>query len=267
MIPSQFDYLRAGSVEQALGLLTEHGDEAKLLAGGHSLLPLMKLRLAQPAVLVDIRRLPELTALTESGGVLRIGAGVRYRDLEHSDLVRRTAPLLATAAATIGDPQVRARGTVGGSLAHADPAADLPAVMLALDATVVVRGPGGTREIAIKDFFVDLWQTALEPDEIVTEVRVPSTEGRPHAYVKFRQRSQDWAIVGVGVVGGADPRVALVNMAMTPVRATGVEVALADGASAAEAAAQAAEGTSPVSDLNADADYRRHLSRALEAAR
>ncbi|MGE5136597.1 MAG: FAD binding domain-containing protein [Gemmatimonadota bacterium] len=271
MIPNQFDYLRAQSVDEALSLLASHGGEAKLLAGGMSLLPLMKLRLASPAAVIDVRGLPELTGLTEADGVLRIGAGVRHRDLERSELVRRAAPLLATAAATIGDAQVRARGTIGGSLAHADPAADLPAVMLALEATLILRGPGGTREVAAGDFFLDLWETALAPGELVTEVRVPSTEGRPHGFIKFRQRSQDWAIVGAAVVGGGEPRVALVNMGMTPLRAGAVEAALAAGAPPAEAAAHADEGTSPVSDLHADAGYRRHLSRvlvrrALEAA-
>lgn len=263
MIPGRFDYLRARSVDEALHLLASHDEDAKLLAGGHSLLPLMKLRLARPSALIDIRGLPELTGLVESDGVLRIGAGVRHRDLEHSELVRRVAPLLATAAATVGDRQVRSRGTIGGSIVHADPAADLPAVMLTLDATIIARGATGEREIASADFFVDFWQTALRPDEVVTEIRVPVTGGLPHNYVKFRRRSQDWAVVGVAVVGGDTPRVTLVNMAQTPVRARGVEAALAVGASPAEAASHADEGTAPTSDLHADPEYRRHLSRVL----
>lgn len=263
MIPSQFDYLRAGSVAEALDLLAEHGDDAKLLAGGHSLLPLMKLRLAQPSVLIDIRALPELTHLELDGSVLRIGAGLRHRDIEKSPLVRRVAPLLAEAASTIGDPQVRSRGTIGGSIAHADPAADLPAVLVALDATVIVRGPQGDRAVAIDSFFVDFWETAITADEVLVEIRIPSAEGRAWNFQKFRQRSQEWAIVGVAALGGPQPRIALVNMGMTPLRARGVEQAMAEGAGAEAAAARADEGTTPSSDLRADADYRRHLSRVL----
>jgi carbon-monoxide dehydrogenase medium subunit len=214
-------------------------------------------------VLIDIRALPELTRLDAVDGVLHIGAGVRHRDLELSPLVAQLAPLLAKAASTVGDPQVRSRGTIGGSIAHADPAADLPAVLLALDATIVVRGLEGEREIPVLDFFVDFWETALTPHEIVTEIRVPSAEGRPWNFQKFRQRSQEWAIVGIAALGGDASSIALVNMGATPLRAAEVEAALAGGASPADAAELADAGTSPSFDLRADAEYRRHLSKVL----
>ena len=179
MIPAEFDFLGATSVEHAIQLLTDHGDEAKLLAGGQSLLPLMKLRLARPVVVIDIRTLPELQGVRDDGGVLRIGSATRHRQLESDPTIARMAPLLAKAAVTIGDPQVRSRGTIGGSIVHADPAADLPATLLALDATVTVRGPNGHRDIHVSDFFVDFWQTALRPDEVLTEIAIPTCEGRP----------------------------------------------------------------------------------------
>lgn len=263
MIPAEFDYLRAASVEHAIQLLTDNGDEAKLLSGGQSLLPLMKLRLARPVVVIDIRTLPELQGVSVDGEVLRIGAATRHRRLQSDPLIARTAPLLAKAAVTIGDPQVRSRGTIGGSLVHADPAADLPATLLALDATLTVRGPNGERHIHVSDFFVDFWQTALQVDEVLIEIAVPTFEGRPASFQKFSQRAQDWAIVGVAAVGGDVPQIALVNMGLVPLRATGVERALADGADLDEAARLADEGTSPTSDLRADSAYRRHLSRVL----
>lgn len=263
MIPGEFDYLRAMSVDHAIGLLSQHGEEAKLLCGGHSLLPLLKLRMARPSVVIDIRQLAELRGVRAEGGVLRLGAATPHRVLERDPLVARMAPLLAMAAATIGDPQVRSRGTIGGSIAHADPAADLPAVLLALDATVTARGPGGERQIPVREFFAGIWQSALEADEVIVEISVPSAEGRPVSFQKFRQRSQDWAIVGVAAVGGDAPAVALVNMGHTPVRAAAVERALSAGATAAEAARFADDGSEPPSDLRADAAYRRHLARTL----
>jgi aerobic carbon-monoxide dehydrogenase medium subunit len=266
MIPAGFDYLRADSLAHAAALKEEHGDAATFLAGGHSLIPLMKFRLAAPEVLIDIGAVHELRTLEQSGGVLRLGAGLRYRDVEFSSLVREQVPLLAAAVATVGDRQVRARGTVGGAVMHGDPAADVPAVLLALDATLVLRGPGGEREVAASDFFLDFWETAAEPDEILLEVRVPVQPGRAWSYQKFRQRSLDWAVVGVAVQQTAEGHaVALVNMGPVPLRAHATEHALADGARADQAATRATEGTSPPSDLRADAAYRSHLAQVLTA--
>jgi carbon-monoxide dehydrogenase medium subunit len=275
VIPAPFDYQRASSVDEAVGLLTTHGDEAKLLAGGHSLLPLMKLRLAAPTVLVDIGRIGDLSYVEDnSAGVVRIGALTRHHDLSTSDVLRSQVPLLAHVAGQIGDPQVRHRGTIGGSVAHGDPASDLPAALLALRATMVVRGPGGEREIAADDFFTGFLETALAPDEVLTEIRVPAVPGVGWAFEKFNRRAQDWAIVGVTAVlgnGSAGPGVGLVNMGSLPLRAAGVEDALRSGSSAADAAARADEGTEPPDDLNASPEYRRHLAqvlvrRALETA-
>lgn len=265
MIPADFDYVRADSLGHATALKADHGEDAKFLAGGHSLIPLMKFRLAAPSALIDISRLAELRHLQQDDGVLRLGAGLRYRDLEFSPLVHEQLPLLAAVVATVGDRQVRARGTIGGSVVHGDPAADVPAVLLALDATLVLRGPGGDREVVAQDFFVDFWETAVQPDEILVEIRVPALPQRPWGFVKFRQRSQDWATVGVAVQERNDrrPAVALVNMGPTPLRARAVEEALAGGSSVEEAAAQASEGASPPSDLRADAEYRLHLARVL----
>ena len=261
MIPAPFTYKRAFSVDEALDLAAQDGDEAKFLAGGHSLLPLMKLRLAVPEVLIDIGRLRELSYVREEDGHIAVGALTNYDELSRSGLLARELPLLAHASGLVGDPQVRHRGTIGGSLVHADPAADLPAVALALDATLVARGPSGGREIAASDFFQSLFETVLEPGELLTEIRIPKPETpRRWAFQKFTKRGIDWAIVGVAVQGGS---VALVNMDQTPVRAAAVERALADGAGLRDAAAHAAEGTSPSADINGDRRYREHLARVL----
>ena len=273
MIPAAFDYVRAENVDAAIAALGEHGDDAKLLAGGHSLLPLMKLRLAFPSVLIDVGPIKELDFVREDGADLVIGALTTHGELARNDMVRNEAPLLARAAALIGDPQVRHRGTLGGSLAHGDPASDLPAVMLALGATLVAQGPGGTREIPAADMFRGFLETALDEGEMLTQIRIPSATGRGWSYQKFTRRSQDWAVVAVAALtgGGRPDAVTLVNMGTRPVRASATEAALAKGASPAEAAALAAEGTEPPSDLAGSADYRRHLAtvltrRALEEA-
>jgi carbon-monoxide dehydrogenase medium subunit len=260
MIPAPFDYARAGSVDEAVSLLVEHGDDAKLLAGGHSLLPMMKLRLAMPTVLVDVRPITEAAYVRVDGDAVAVGALTRHRDIVTSQVLRDEAPLLSIVAGFVGDPQIRNRGTIGGSLAHADPAADLPAAVLASDGTLVVHGPNGRREIAADDFFAGYFETALQPDEMLVEVRVPRTGPNGAHYEKFVRRANDWAIVGVATVAG---RVALANMGSAPLRAFAVENALADGASPADAAALAADGTSPVTDMNADAAYRKHLARVL----
>ena len=274
MIPAKFDYQRAGSADEAIALLERHGDDAKLLAGGHSLLPLMKLRLASPAVLIDIGRLRDLSYVRDGGDHIAIGALTRHRELETSELLRAEVPLLAHAASQVGDPQVRHRGTIGGSIAHGDPASDLPAVVLALGGSFVVRGPGGAsgeRTVPATEFFRGFLETALAPNELLTEIRVPKVGGSGWSFQKFNRRAQDWAIVGVAAVRNGTTGIALVNMGSTPIRASAVESALASGASATEAAAHAADGLDPPSDLNASPEYRRHLAtvlvrRALEEA-
>ena len=267
MIPAAFDYQRAASVDEAVGLLGEHGDDAKLLAGGHSLLPLMRLRLAAPAVLVDIGRLEDLSYVRSADGQVRIGALCRHHDLATSDEVREQVPLLAHVAGQIGDPQVRHRGTIGGSIAHGDPASDLPAALLALRSTLVARGPGGEREIPADEMFTGFLETALGPDEVLTEIRVPAVGSAPWGFQKFVRRAQDWAIVGAAAVLGngnsGEPGVGLVNMGATPLRAAGVEEALRSGSSAGDAAERADDGTEPPGDLNASPEFRRHLSRVL----
>jgi carbon-monoxide dehydrogenase medium subunit len=271
VIPAAFDYVRAGSADEAVALLGEHGEDAKLIAGGHSLLPLMKLRLAQPSVLIDVGRLRDLSYVRDAGDHVAVGALTRHHDLHTSDVAGGSAPLLAHAAGQVGDPQVRHRGTIGGSIAHGDPASDLPAVLLAYEATLVARGPQGERTIPAADFFKGFLETALAPDELLTEIRVPKRDGG-WSFQKFNRRAQDWAIVGVAALAGnGNAAVALVNMASTPVRAAATEAALASGASAADAAAQAADGLDPPEDLNASAEFRRHLAsvlvrRALEEA-
>jgi len=264
MIPAAFEYVVAGSADEAVSALAEHGDEAKLLAGGMSLIPLMKLRLATPSVLVDVGRIADLSYIRDAGDHVAIGALARHHDVAHSDLLTQHCAVLASVAAEVGDPQVRHRGTLGGSIAHGDPASDLPAVLLALDASVVAHGPSGERTIPASDLFVDFLQTALRPDELLTEIRVPKTGANGFAYEKFNRRAQDWATVGaVAVRRNGSTRVALVNMGTRPVRAAGVEAALAAGASISEAAERAAEGTEPPDDLNASPEYRAHLARVL----
>ncbi len=267
MIPAPFDYEVAESVEHALSLLKERED-AKLLAGGHSLLPLLRLRVTRPSVLVDIGPISELSYIRDEAGTLAIGALTRHHDLATSPLVQEHNPLLSYVARLIGDPQVRHRGTIGGSLAHGDPASDLPAVLLALDGEVDVAGADGVRTVAARDFFRGVFETAAGPGEMVTEVRVPKLTGdHVWSYLKFRRRALDWATVGVAAVarrsngGVADPAIALVNMGATPLRAAQAEAAWAAGA--ADPGASADEGTEPPSDTNGSAEFRRHLVRVL----
>ena len=272
MIPAAFDYVRAESAEEAISLVGQHGDEAKFIAGGHSLLPMMKLRLAQPAVLIDIGRLTDLSYIRDGGDHIAVGALTRHMDVETSALLQEHVPLLAHAAGQVGDPQVRHRGTIGGSIAHADPASDLPATTLALGATYVAQGPNGTREIAATDFYKTFFESALAPDEILTEIRVPKRSGAGWSFQKFNRRAQDWAIVGVAAWrSNGDAGVALVNMGATPVLATSVSSALSSGSSIEEAAELATAEASPQADLNASIEYREHLAkvltrRALQAA-
>jgi carbon-monoxide dehydrogenase medium subunit len=259
MIPAEFDYELAESVEQAVELLGR--EDAKLLAGGHSLLPAMRIRVARPSLLVDIGRLDDLSYVREDGDGISVGALTRHHDLVTSDVLLEHCDLLADAASQIGDPQVRHRGTIGGSVAHGDPASDLPAVLLALDADFVVTGVGGPRSVPAADFFQGVFATALGQQDVLTEIRVPRAKG---TYLKFHRRAQDWATVGVAAarVNGS-VRVGLTQMGATPLRATKVEEALGAGADPAAAAEHAAEGTDPVSDTHASADFRRVLARVL----
>ena len=273
MIPAQFDYVAPTTVRDAVTALGEAGEDAKVLAGGQSLIPVLRLRLSFPTVLVDLGKVDELRGISEDGGSIVIGAMTRHSDVLDDPLVRQYAGLLAEATATVADPAVRHRGTFGGALAHADPAGDLAAVALALDAEMVAEGPGGRRTIPAREFFLDYLETALSPDEILAAVRIPKLEGSwGFHYEKFNRVAQAWAIVGVAAAvrtdGGAvaEARIGLTNMGSTPVRASAVESALvgASDAQAVRAAAQAAaEGTSPPSDLGAQADYRQHLARVL----
>ena len=264
MIPAAFDYVRAGSAAEAISLIGEHGSDAKFLAGGHSLLPLMKLRLAQPSVLVDIGRVTDLSYVKDAGDHIAIGALTRHMDVENSSVLKEHAPLLAHAASHVGDPQVRHRGTIGGSIAHADPASDLPATTLALGATYVVQGPNGTREIAAGDFYKGFLESDLAADEMLTEIRVPKMAGAGWSFQKFNRRAQDWAIVGVAAWRrGNDSGVALVNMGQTPILASSVSSALAGGASVADAAEKAVAEASPSADNNASVEYRSHLAKVL----
>jgi carbon-monoxide dehydrogenase medium subunit len=271
MIPSSFDYERAESADHALQLLGEHGDEAKLLAGGHSLLPMMKLRLATPAMLVDIGRLSDLSYVRDEGDHVAIGALTCHEDVESSHLLHRQAAILAHTAGEVGDPQVRHLGTIGGSVAHGDPASDLPTVLLALDAEFELVSSAGTRTVKAREFFKGLFETDLAPAELLREIRVPKTTGG-WSYQKFHHRAQDWAIVGVAAARtNGSTNVALTNMGEVPMRASGVEAALASGSDAATAAREAPTGTSPPSDPFGSAEYRRELSvvltrRALEEA-
>lgn len=263
MIPLAFDFELAESADHALALLVDHGDDAKLLAGGHSLIPLLKLRLAAPGVLIDISRLDDLRFIEDAGDVIRIGALTRHRDLETSGVLAEHVPLLAHVASKVGDPQVRNRGTIGGSLAHGDAASDLPAAALALRATMVIQGSRGRREVPADEFFFGFLETAVREDEILVEVRVPKATGCAWSYQKLSRRSQDYAIVGVAAVATPHPGVALVNMSSRPLRARAVEAAMAAGAAVDDAAAVAAEDTDPMSDHAITAAYRSHLARVL----
>ena len=270
MIPAEFDYTAPDTLEEAIQAVTDGGEDAKLLAGGHSLIPLMKLRLAAPSLLVDLRKVPGLHGIQRENGSWRIGALTPHAALEHTpDL-----GVVARAAGTIADPQVRNRGTIGGSLAHGDPASDLPAVMMICEATVTLQGAGAVqRSVSATDLFRNYMETAIEPAEVLTEVRIPAYDGWGYSYQKFNRRSEDWAMVAVSVLlkqtGDVceDVRVGLTNMASVPLRAGAVEEALRgqplNKESIARAADQAAEGTDPPADLNASADYKRHLARVL----
>jgi carbon-monoxide dehydrogenase medium subunit len=274
MIPSSFDYVRAGSVDEAVAALTDGGEDAKVIAGGQSLMPLLRTRLASPSVLVDCGAVAEMRGVTDDGDALLIGAATTHHEVMHDELVRAHAPLVALATATVADPAIRHRGTFGGSLAHADPASDLPGVALALDATMVAVGPNGRREIPAADFFVDFLTSALSWDEVLVAVRVPKLgPGWGYDYQKFHRTAQSWAIVGVAAAvrrdngSIAEARIGLNNMGSTPVRASSVESALAGAAASVGAvggaAAGAAEGTRPTSELHASAEYRAHLARVL----
>jgi carbon-monoxide dehydrogenase medium subunit len=259
MIPAAFEYERATSVQQASELLGKYGEDAKVLAGGHSLIPLMRLRLSQPSALVDINGIKELNYINVDGGKLRIGALVRHVQIQNSDVVKQNLPILAEVADEVGDNQVRNMGTIGGVIAHADAAGDYPTLALILEAEVVTN----KRRYAAKDFFKDIFTTPLEHDELVCEIVFPIANG-PHKYIKFRRRLFDWAIVGAAaqkVDGGW--RIGLTNVGSTPVRATAVEQALASGASPADAAEHASDGLNPSSDLRASPDYKKHLARVL----
>ena len=264
MIPAAFDYKRASSAAEAISLVGQYGDEAKFLAGGHSLIPLMKLRLAQPSMLIDIGRITDLSYIKDAGDHIAIGALTRHMDVETSELVKKHIPLLARAAGHVGDAQVRHRGTIGGSLAHADSASDLPATTLALGATYVAQGPNGERTIAAKDFYKGFLESALAADEMLTEIRVPKISGGSYGFEKFNRRAQDWAIVGVAAWrSNGNSGIALVNMGSTPILAVSASNALNQGASIADAAELAATEAEPQSDLNASSDYRIHLAKVL----
>jgi len=273
MIPAKFDYTRPSSLDEAAAALAGGGEDAKVIAGGQSLLPLLRLRFSYPSVLVDVGGLDELRGVRDLGDSLEIGALTTHYELTKDPLITAHCGLLAEAAGTIADPAVRHRGTIGGALAHADPAGDLPAVIAALDATLVVTGSGGSRSVSPADFFVDYLTTSLAPGEILTAIRVPKLDGWGYRYEKFHVTAQAWAIVGVAAVAQRSnghvtaARVGLTNMGSVPVRARAAEEAAAGAEASASAlaaaAARADEGTSPPSDLRAAADYRRHLARVL----
>jgi len=274
MIPAKFEYVRPSTVDDAVRALADGGEDAKVIAGGQSLMPLLRLRLAYPDLLVDVGSLDELRGVTDAGDSLVIGARTTHHDVVRDPLIAQHCGLLAEAAGTVADPAVRHRGTLGGSLAHADPAGDLPAVAVALGAVFLVRGPGGEREIAAGDFFVDYLTTSLQPGEILTGIRVPKLgDGWGYRYEKFHRTAQAWAIVGVAAVARrsngsvAEARIGLTNMGSVPVRASAAESAAA-GADATRpalraAAEHAADDTEPPSDLHGAADYRRHLAKVL----
>jgi carbon-monoxide dehydrogenase medium subunit len=266
MIPAPFEYQRVEFVEHAIEILSA-SEDAKILAGGHSLLPLMRLRLARPSLLVDISRVKDLDYVREDGDSVAIGALATHHTVANSEALHELCPIVSFAASEVGDPQVRHVGTIGGSVAHADPASDIPPVLLALDAEMIVRGPAGAiRNVPAAAFFRGLFEPDLLPNEVLTEIRVPKIAGRGWSYIKFHRRAMDWALVGVAAVAGANgspAAVALTNMADRPFRAAGVEEALAGGADPTVAAARADEGTSPPSDTFGSAEYRRELSKVL----
>ncbi|MEI2778187.1 MAG: xanthine dehydrogenase family protein subunit M [Tetrasphaera sp.] len=273
MIPTAFDYVAPPTVAEALSALAEHGDEAKVLAGGQSLLPILRMRLNAPEVVVDLGKIEELRGVREDGDAIVIGATTTYAEILAADLVRKHAAVLAAAVETVADPQIRHRGTIGGALVHADPAGDVGAPVLALDAELVITGAGGERTVAAADFFEDLFTTAVGDDELLTAIRIPKHTGWGAAYEKFVRVAHQWSIVAVGatvrVEGGtiAEVKIGLTNMGSTPLRASAVESALVGTPATDEAvravAASAAEGTNPPSDLNGGADYRRHLATVL----
>jgi aerobic carbon-monoxide dehydrogenase medium subunit len=273
VIPAKFDYVAPSSVEEALSALAEHGDDAKIMAGGQSLLPVLRMRLNAPEMVIDLGRIESLRGVSEDGDALVIGALTTHSEMVTNDLVRQHALLLSKAAAEVADNQIRHRGTFGGALAHADPAGDMGAAALALDCEFVIQGSGGSRTVAASDFFVDLFETAIGEDEILTAIRVPKYTGWGAHYEKFVRVAHQWPIVAIAATvkaeGGtiSEARVGLTNMGNTALRATATEVALA-GAPATEdgvraAAEQAADGTNPPSDLNGDSDYRKHLATVL----
>ena len=264
MIPAAFEYVRAESVDDAIAQITEAGDEAKFLAGGHSLLPLMKFRLAQPSLLVDLGRITDLSYIRDAGDHIAIGALTRHHDVEYSDLLEQQIPLLQHAASLVGDPAVRHRGTIGGSVAHSDPASDLPATLLALGATFIATSADGERAIPAIDFFTGFLTSALEPTEMLTEIRVPKAPGATWNYQKFNRRAQDWAIVGVAAVQrDGHAGIGLVNMGSTPIFAAAASQAWLGGASAADVAELVLEEAEPQADLNASVEYRTHLAKVL----
>ena len=276
MIPSKFDYVRPKSVDEAVAALTAGGEDSKVITGGQSMLPLLRLRLAAPSILVDCARIDEMKGVKDNGDSVTIGAATTHWDVLHNDIVKTHVKLLADATATVADPQVRHRGTFGGALAHGDPAGDLPAVVLALDATMEIAGAKGRRQVAVKDFFVDYFTTAVGPDEILVSITIPKLgKGWGTCYEKFNRTASGWAVVGVAaavkVEGGkiTDARIGLTNCAAVPVRASSVESALKGASISAaeiEAASQsAAEGTRATSDLAADKEYREHLMRVVTA--
>jgi carbon-monoxide dehydrogenase medium subunit len=274
MIPAKFSYIRPATLDLAVAALAGGGDEAKIIAGGQSLLPLLRLRLAYPELLVDLAAVDELKGVSDTGDALLIGSRTTHYQLIHDPLIAEHCGLLAQATSTVADPAVRHRGTLGGALVHGDPAGDLPAVALALDATMIARGPEGQREIAAADFFVDYLTTSLEPSEILTAVRIRKLGPEwGFRYEKFHRTAQSWATVGVAALARrsngtvAEARIGLTNMGSVPVRATAAEAAAAGAQASREAlqaaASQAADGTEPPSDLHGAPDYRRHLARVL----
>ena len=274
MIPAAFDYVKAGSVDEAVSALAAGGEDAKVLGGGQSLMPVLRLRLNHPSVLVDVSQIDEMRTVTDEGGALLIGAAVTTYEVMHHEAIKAGAPLLADVAGVVADPAIRHRGTFGGSCAHADPAGDLPTVARVLDAEFVIAGPGGRRTVPASDFFVDYFTTAIGVDDVLVAVRVPKLgAGWGFDYQKFHRTAQAWAIVGaaaaIKVEDGTitEARVGLTNVASSPVRASSVEAALTGGPATAEAiaaaSASAADGTSPTSDTHADAEFRKHLARVL----